>query len=141
VAQSADEFSVAVQVTDSSSPSLTNTKLLLASATAPLSINWTSKPQLQGANLSGAVRVTNGSKDDFDLTVIVVAVNEYGKAFALRYEHFALLHKTISPDLRFTSTLPMGQYVIHADAVAEVPAKNAIYRDRKQQAGISVQTQ
>jgi hypothetical protein len=31
--------------------------------------------------------------------------------------------------------------VVHADAVAEVPAKNAIYRDRKQQGGLVVQTQ
>jgi hypothetical protein len=139
--QSNQEFSVLVQVADSSDPRLTHTKLLLASATAPLSIDWTSKPQLQGANISGAVRVSNGSKDDFDLTVIVVAVNEYGRATALRYEHFTLTHQTDGPNLQFASTLPMGQYVIHADAIAEVPAKNAIYRDRKEQGGILVQTQ
>ncbi len=130
-----------VQVIDSGNPPLTNIKLLVASAAAPLSIDWTAKPQLQGANITGALRVSNGSKDDFDLTVIVVAVNEYGRATALRYERFTLAHETESPDLRFTSTLPIGQYVVHADVVAEVPAKNAIYRDRKQQGGLVVQTQ
>jgi hypothetical protein len=139
--QSNQEFSVLVQVMDSSDPPLTQTKLLLASTTAALSIDWASKPQVQGASISGAVRISNGSKDDFDLTLIIVAVNEYGRAVALRYEHFTLAHQTDSPTLQFTSTLPMGHYVVHADAVAEVPAKNAIYRDRKQQAGLIVQTQ
>lgn len=141
IPQSGTPFSVLVQVTDSSDPPLTYSKLLAAGQHAPLSVQWTAMPQVAGADLTGAVRASNGSKDDFDLTVIVVAVNEFGKAFALRYEHLNLPRQTDSPDLSFRSSLPMGIYTVHADAVAEVPAKNAIYRDRLQQGGIVVQTQ
>jgi hypothetical protein len=33
-------------------------------------------------------------------------------------------------DLPFGDTLPHGGYVVHVDAVGEVPPKNLIYRDR-----------
>lgn len=139
--RSSATFSVLVQVKDSSEPPLTYSKLLLTSQGAPLSVQWTARPRVAGANLAGAVRVSNRSKDDFDLTVIVVAVNQIGKAFALRYEHLNLPRHTDSPDLSFNSSLPLGNYTVHVDAVAEVPARNAIYRDRLQQGGVVVQTQ
>jgi hypothetical protein len=78
------------------------------------------------------VVVSNGTKDAFDLTVIVVAVNEIGKAFALGYQRFDLRPQTKEMEIKFGSTMPRGQYVIHADAIADVPDKNAIYRDRLQ---------
>lgn len=134
-------FSALVEVQDSSDPPLTNSKLLPTSQTSPLSVQWTARPRVTGADLAGAVRVRNGSKDDFDLTVIVVAVNDSGKAFALRYEHLNLLRQTESPDLSFKSSLPLGNYTVHVDAVAEVPAKNAIYRNRLEQGGIAIQSQ
>ena len=139
--QSNDEFSVLVRVTDSSNPPLYHTKLLVASAQAPLTVRWTAIPQITESNIVGAVRVRNGSKDAVDTTVIVVAVNEIGKAFALRYEHLQLASGTETPDLQFNSSLPLGQYTIHADAVGEVPAKKAIYRDRRELTGLVVQSQ
>jgi hypothetical protein len=73
--------------------------------------------------------------------VIVVAVNEIGKAFALRYEHLTLPKGAETPDLKFDSSLPLGQYTLHADAVGEVPAKNAIYRDRREIPGLVIESQ
>ena len=35
-------------------------------------------------------------------------------------------------EIPFGSTLPTGKYVVHADAIAEVPSKKAIYRARQQ---------
>ena len=140
-AQSSSEFSVLVQVTDSSNPPLYYTKLLVASADAPLTINWTQIPQITLSNIVGAVRVRNGSKDTVDMTVIVVAVNETGKAFALRYERLNLASGAETPDLEFNSSLPLGQYTVHADAVGEVPAKKAIYRDRRELSGLVVESQ
>jgi len=64
--------------------------------------------------------------------VIVVAVNEIGKAFALGYQRFDLQPNNKDVEIKFGSTLPRGQYVIHADAIAEVPGKRAIYRSRLQ---------
>lgn len=139
--QSNNEFSVLVQVTDSSSPPLYQTKLLVASAEAPLTVRWTAVPQIALSNIVGGVRVKNGTRDVVDMTVIVVAVNEIGKAFALRYEHLNLASGAETPDLQFNSRLPLGQYTVHADAVGEVAAKKAIYRDRRELGGLVVQSQ
>jgi hypothetical protein len=136
---SAGEFSVLVQVADSSEPPLVITKLLVAAATAPLTVAWATAPQVAQSNIVGAVRVSNGSKDTMDMTVIVMAVNEIGKAFALRYERLNLAAGMDSPDLKFDVFVPSGQYVVHADAVGEVADKNAIYRDRRQVDGLAVQ--
>jgi len=141
IPESSDEFSVLVQVTDSAEPAMTHSKLLVASEGAPLTLRWTVRPHITAANIAGAVRVENGSTDSVDVTVIVVAVNEIGKAFALRYEHLSLAPGKESPDLRFDSSLPPGQYTAHVDAVGEVAAKKAIYRDRREQDGLVVQAQ
>jgi hypothetical protein len=141
IPESSDEFSVLVQVTDSADPPGTHSKLLVASEGAPLSVRWTVRPHITAANIIGAVRVENGGNDSVDLTVIVVAVNEIGKAFALRYEHLNLAPGKETPDLKFDSSLPPGQYTAHADAVGEVAAKKAIYRDRREQDGLVVEAQ
>jgi len=138
--QSDAQFSVLVQVSDSSEPSLTTTRLLVANAGPLLVIRWTDRPHISVDHVAGAVRVKNGSKDDVDLTIVVVAVNEYGKAFALRYEHLILRRGVETPDLKFDSSLPLGQYTLHADAVGEVPARNLIYRDRRELQGLVVQS-
>jgi hypothetical protein len=135
------EVSVRVQVTDSSNPPLTYTKDLRLAKSAPLAIRWEQTPSVRGAGISGALRVTNATADAFDLTVIVVAVNETGKAFALRYEHLMLAPNTETPALAFESSLPLGHYTVHADAVAEIPTKHSILRDRSEQPGLVVETQ
>ena len=132
------EFSVLVEVSDSSNPPLKVTKLLVASPTAPLTVLWTSAPSVHDSNIAGAVRVSNGSHDPMDTTVIVVAVNEVGKAFALRYEHLNLPAGMESPDLTFDIFEPSGQYSVHVDVVGEVASKNAIYRDRHEVDGLTV---
>jgi len=139
--QSDAQFSVLVQVADSSEPPLTITKLMVSNPGPLLAIRWTDRPHISLDHMAGAVRVKNGSKADVDLVVIVVAVNEYGKAFALRYERLTLPRGAETPDLKFDSSLPLGQYTLHADAVGEVAAKNAIYRDRREIPGMIVQSQ
>lgn len=107
----------------------------------PLLIEWSKFPQVQGNQIVGSVKVANGTDDAFDLTAIILAVNEYGKAFALGYQHFDLKPQTSDVEIPFGSEtiLPVGFYVVHADAVAEVPTKNAIYRARQQTpAGLQV---
>lgn len=136
---SSQAFSVAVQVADSSEPPLIVTKLLPTATTAPLTVTWAANPQVSQTNIAGAVRVSNGSKDTIDTTIIVVAVNEIGKAFALRYERLDLPPGADSPDLKFDNDLPTGRYSVHVDAVGEVAAKNAIYRDRRQIDGLVIQ--
>jgi hypothetical protein len=66
------------------------------------------------------------------LTVIIVAVAENGRATAIGYQHFSLNAGTNDVRIPFGSTLPYGAYVIHADAIAEIPKRNAILRQRLQ---------
>jgi len=139
--QSSDEFSVLVEVADSAEPPLTHTKLLVAQSGAPLTVRWTVRPHIVASNIAGAVRVANGSHDTLDMTVIVMAVNENGRATALRYERLNLPPGKETSDLTFDVLLPVGQYVAHVDAVGEVAEKKTIYRDRREVDGLIVQSQ
>jgi hypothetical protein len=96
-----------------------------------LVVEWQSSPTLSGNNVSGSLKVANYSRDTFELTVIVVAVNETGKAFALGYQRMDLA-ATAQQVIPFSSSLPNGQYTVHADAIAEVPARKQIYRRHMQ---------
>jgi len=126
------QFRFTVTVTDSGSPAQTTKREFLLGSAKALTLEWGVYPVVQADQISGSVKVSNGTKDVFDQTVIVVAVNEYGKAFALGYERFDLKPDTANVEIKFGSSLPRGRYVVHADAIAEVPAKNLIYRVRLQ---------
>jgi hypothetical protein len=127
------DFAFTLSVTDSAQPAHTINKELRAQVTAALLLEWLRPPQVQGTEINGAVEVSNGTKDDdFDLTVIIVAVNEIGRATALGYQHMTLKAGVTNFQVPFGSTLPPGAYVIHADAVAEIPARNTILRQRLQ---------
>jgi hypothetical protein len=93
-----------------------------------LEVVWQSAPTLSETNLSGSLRVTNYSGNEAVVTVIVVAVNEINKAFALGYQHFSLAPGAASPVIPFAMQMPPGRYRVRADAVGEVAAKNLIYR-------------
>jgi len=80
--------------------------------------------------IDGVVQVSNSSTDIFDLTFIVEAVAEDGRATAIGYEHFKLKPGTTDFKIPFGNTLPYGAYTINADAIAEVAARNAILRQR-----------
>jgi Putative Ig domain len=101
--------------------------------TGPLLLQWVDPPKLAGNSISGSIKVTNSSTrgEPFDLTVIIVAVNEIGKAFALGYQHFDLLQDG-EQTIPFSSTLPNGRYFVHVDAIAEIAATNTIYRSQLQ---------
>lgn len=94
----------------------------------PLVAEWKAAPQLEGNFMQGSMVVENHSDDDFDQTVLIEAVNEIGKAFAIGYQHFTLHQHSTSPTIPFSSTLPPGRYALHAWAIAEVPPRNAIHR-------------
>jgi hypothetical protein len=99
----------------------------------PLLLQWVDPPKVTENSISGRVKVRNASTraEVFDLTVIIVAVNEYGKATALGYQRFNLAQQ-VEQVIPFTSTLPNGHYTVHTDAIAEVPARRSIYRARMQ---------
>ncbi len=93
-----------------------------------LTVEWQQPPKVHGNNISGSTLISNQTGNDFDLTVIIVAVNEYGRATALGYQHFNLAAGATSEAIPFGSIPGMGTYYVRVDAVAHRPGKKHIYR-------------
>jgi hypothetical protein len=121
-----------LKVEDSGHPAHTITKDFRAVVAASMLLEWLQPPKVHDNRIDGAVQVSNGSADTFDLTVIIVAVAENGRATAIGYEHFPLKPGATNVQIPFGNTLPHGGYVIHADAIAEIPTRKAILRQRLQ---------
>jgi len=132
------EFNFAIRLSDSSTPPQRETYNFVARFLSPLAVRWKDAPHVERGGIFGSLEAANGTEQNFDLTVIVVAVNEIGKAFTLGYHRIALTKGTASRELQFGFTLPRGPYAVHADAVAEVPPQT-IYRARLQQAALRVE--
>jgi hypothetical protein len=126
------EFRIPIAVTDSSNPAQEVQGEIVLSIVAALDVKWKQKPQVRDGGIFGSVVVTNNTGRMLQLTVIVLAVNEVNKAFALGYQHFDFKPQSESPVIPIGSTLPFGTYVIHADAIAEDQPSDRIYRARLQ---------
>jgi hypothetical protein len=96
----------------------------------PLTISWDNKATVNGDRIDGSVKVSNQTGRDFDLTFIVLAVNDIGRATAIGYQHFRLKRETRDLQLRFGDTLSPGNYVINVDVVGEEPISVQIFRAR-----------
>ncbi len=125
-------FALTLKVEDSGHPAHTINKVFRGVVTASLLIEWLQPPKVRDDRIDGIIQVSNGSSEAFDLTIIIVAVAENGRATAIGYQHFPLRAGTTDFQVPFGNTLPYGAYVIHADAIAEIPGRNAILRRRLQ---------
>jgi len=133
--RSTGNFRFTLAATDSGTPrSVTRAEFELTINPA-LTIVWNPAPSVQNDTISGQLTVSSSLSTSLDLTVIVVAINESGKAFVLGYQHFALPPRTSNLAIPFGSSLPFGGYVVHADAVAEDANTNSIYRARLDSSG------
>ena len=128
-------FAFTVAVEDSAAAANRASKELKTVVASSFVFEWLQAPTVHGDRIDGSVQLTNGTKDDFDLTFIVVAIAENGRATALGYQHFTFKAGTVNFQIPFGQTLPSGAYVVHADAVAEIPSKNAILRRQLETAG------
>jgi len=131
-AERTGEFQFTVSVRDGSQPPQAVQKEFLLRVRSALTLNWKNLAHVNGNRIEGSAEVTNTTPDDMDLTFIVLAVPANGRATAIGYQHFVLKAGTRAKELPFGETLPHGGYVVHVDAVAEVAAKNLIYRNRLQ---------
>lgn len=131
-------FSIVIEVRDAGTPTLVETRMLPTSQGPPLDLEWIEAPRAEGDHLVGSVRAGNGGNRSQMVTVIVEAVNETGKGFALRYDHRELEPGATTGRLDFNVFEPAGRYTVHVDAVGEVAATGAIYRARLEQPGIVV---
>jgi len=140
-AVSAREYEVTIEVRDSSKPPQEDSRTFTSRSLPVLTLDWKAPPTLQDTTISGSVTVSNNGADAIDLTVIIVAVNEVGKAFALGYQHPRVPGKTTLQEIPFESQLPGGRYTVRADAIAEIPEKNRIYRAAREAGPIQVPVQ
>jgi hypothetical protein len=124
------EFRFVVTLSDSGKPAQERNRELIMRVVAPLLVEWSRYPRITGQRVECAVKVFNQTEQDFDLTVIVLAVNEIGRAIAVGYQRFTLNNNTADLELAFGENLPHGTYDVHVDVVGEVAATNTIYRAR-----------
>jgi hypothetical protein len=124
------EFRFTVKLTDSGKPAAQKSQQLTLTVEAPLMLQWSRYPKVTGPRLEGAVKVSNQTGQDFDLTVVMMAVNQDGRATAIGYQRIDLKKNTDGLEIPFGENLPQGVYELNVDAVAEVAATNSIYRAR-----------
>jgi len=128
-AERTGEFQFTVSVTDNR-PQPGVQKAFVLRVRSALTLNWKLPARVNGNRIEGSVEVSNTTPNDMDLTFIVLAVAENGRATAIGYQHFLLRQGTIAKELPFGETLPHGGYAVHVDAVGEVAPKRLIYRQR-----------
>jgi hypothetical protein len=121
-------FSFVLKVQDSGLPAHTINKELKLSVAASLLLQWLRAPKVNDNRIDGSLQVSNSSKETFDLTVVIVAIADNGRATAIGYEHFPLKPGTVNQEIPFGNTLPHGGYMIRADAIAEISKRNVILR-------------
>jgi hypothetical protein len=126
----AGAFNFTVRVWDASQHS--QIRDLTLAVAAGVSVEWTQMPAVSNGGIYGSVRLESDVPNRSDLTFIVVAVNEIGKAFVLGYQQLNLQPGVEVQELNFGSNLPTGTYLVHVDAIAEVPATGVIYAARLQ---------
>jgi hypothetical protein len=126
------DYKITVNVRDNSQPPQIATREFVLHVVTPLLMKWSKYVQINGNRADGTVTVSNSTEDDFDFTFIVLAVNEYGRATAIGYQHFSLKSGADEFEIPFGETLPKGSYMVHVDGVAEVAEKDKIYRARLQ---------
>jgi hypothetical protein len=124
------EFHFVVTVADTTIPARERNQELVLQVLGALVVEWSRHATVVGQRVEGSVKISNQTEDDFDLTFVVVAVNDNGRATALGYQRFTLKKGTTGMEIPFGETLPTGAYEVNVDVVAEVPSTNTIRRRR-----------
>ena len=75
-------------ITDSGKPARTQKRELAFNVVAPLLVEWSKKPKVNGRRVEGSIKVSNQTEQDFDFTFIALAVDPNGRATAVGYQHF-----------------------------------------------------
>jgi hypothetical protein len=124
------EFQFTALVRDNSNPPKHAKQKLILRTETPLTADWSRKVQVSGQRIDGSIKVSNHSGRDFDLTFIVLAVNDIGRATTIGYQHFPLKKSTMDMEIPFGETLSTGNYAVNVDVVGEEPISNHIFRAR-----------
>ncbi|MBV9179987.1 MAG: hypothetical protein JO356_01630 [Acidobacteria bacterium] len=123
-------FQFIAVVADSSTPVGEARRSFRLSLESPLGAVWGRRARVSGKRIDGSVKVSNGTGRDFDLTLIVLAVNEIGRATAIGYQHFPLPKNIHDMEIPFGDSLSPGNYDVNVDVVGEEPVSKRIFRAR-----------
>jgi hypothetical protein len=129
IVNQAGEIDLLIQATDRTGARSQPKKFTLG-IEPPLRADWLKKSQVNGNRVDGSVKVSNSTGRDFDLTFVVLAVNDIGRATAIGYQHFPLKKNTRDMELPFGDTLGPGNYVVNVDLVGEEPVSQTVFRTR-----------
>lgn len=98
---------------------------------AGLTVEWKRPPKVSGTWIAGSVIVANHTDQPANLTVVVVAVNQIGRATALGYQHFTIQPQA-EQEIPFGTTPGPGNYTVRADAIAHFTVGKTTLRAHKQ---------
>jgi len=124
------EFRFTVAVRDGNQPAQELRREFTLQIVAPLVVEWSRYPRVTGQRLECTIRLANQTGQDFDLTVVALAVAEDGRATAVGYQRFTLKGDTANLEIPLAENLPRGSYQLNVDAVGEVAETDSIYRAR-----------
>ena len=130
IPQDSGQFDFILLLTDSDNPAKQVQKKVTLTIETPLTVEWSHPAKVNGQRIEGSIKVSNHTGRDFDLTVIVLAVNDIGRATAIGYQHFPLKQSTRDLEIPFGDTLSRGDYVVNVDVVGEEPISGRIFRAR-----------
>jgi len=122
------QFTAAVR--DHNSPPEKQIRTFILRIETPLTAEWDRVARVSGQRIDGSIKISNRTGRDFDLTVVVLAVNEIGRATAIGYQHIPLNKQTQGLQIPFGDNLSRGTYDVHVDVVGEEPISNRIFRVR-----------
>ena len=126
-------FSFTLKVEDSGHPAHSVTRNFEGAVRESLLLDWLEPAKVSDNRIDGSVQVSNGSKETFDLTVVIVAVAVSDhRATAIGYQRFELKPGDSNVPIPFGNVMAHGDYVIHVDAIAEIPKSGSILRQRLQ---------
>lgn len=122
------DFSFTVRLTDSGKPAQEKTQAFLIHVVEPLLTDWDRHPKVIGQRIEGSIKVSNQTGDDFDLSTVVLAVSDSGRATAIGIEHFNLKSQTLDFKIPFGDDLPFGTYQVNVNVVASVPSTSSVLK-------------
>jgi Putative Ig domain len=130
VTEDVGSFEFTALVTDNGNPPNQAQGKFVLSIETPLTAEWQHVAEVNGQRIDGSIKISNRTGRDFDLTVIVLAVNDNGRATAIGYQHFPLKRNIRDFDIPFGETLSRGNYTVNVEVVGEELVSQRIFRAR-----------
>jgi hypothetical protein len=129
----AGEYRFTLTLSDVNAPPSQVQRELTLVVVAGLTVEWKRPPKVNDTSIGGSVIVANHTAQPANLTVIVVAVNQIGRATALGYQHFTIQPQA-EQEIPFGAAPGPGNYTVRADAIAHFTAGKTTLRAHKQTA-------